>query len=179
MLLSPSLAYHDFDASAYLRNTGKEFRRVRLLRGLSRDELADLAGVHINTIGAVERGDYDLNSSTRCWILAALGTESLIMEPNLDRLEIAPVAADWQRADVQQLPESEIVRLTGATLRACRETHGLTLDDLAELSLIHRNSIWNIEQGLVSATSTCLHRLYRCLGVFRVRPRPPDWLELN
>jgi DNA-binding XRE family transcriptional regulator len=51
------------------------FNRVenlRVLRGLSRQELADLVGVHYQTIGYLERGEYSPSLGLALRISAAL-----------------------------------------------------------------------------------------------------------
>jgi len=54
-----------FNEREYLKATGAEFLRVRLLRGMTRESLSDLSGVHIETIGATERGEHDMSSTTK------------------------------------------------------------------------------------------------------------------
>lgn len=62
------------------RKTGKGrvdyFNRVRLLRterGMSRQALADLVDVHLQTIGYIERGQYNLSLGLALRLSEALG----------------------------------------------------------------------------------------------------------
>lgn len=40
---------------------GKKLREVRVKRGLSQERLADLANLHRNTVGALERGENNIS----------------------------------------------------------------------------------------------------------------------
>ncbi len=169
-----------FDREGYLKAVGADMKRARLERGLSREELADLAGVHPNTIGGVERGDHDVNSGTKCWILAALGARSVIMETDADFVELEDDESQYPRADVQAMADSEIVRIIGNAIRNRREGIGMSLDELARRSGVHRNTLWNIERGLVSCSGSSLHCIYIALGVRKATPLPAKLgLELD
>jgi len=161
-----------FDEKAYLKATGAEFQQARLARGLSREALAERSGVHINTIGALERGEHDVNSTTKCWILAALGCKSIIMEDQVDRVILHDDPAAYPRNDIQTMPDSIVVSIIGQALRDRRESLNATLGLVALRASVHENTLWNIERGLVSATGIHLHRIYRALGVCVVTPGP-------
>ena len=161
-----------FDEKAYLKATGAEFQQARLSRGMSRESLAERSGVHLNTISALERGAHDVNSTTKCWILAALGCKSLVMENLVDRIVLHDDPAAYPRSDIQSMPDSAVVRIIGQAIRERRETLDATLEDIATLADVHVNTLWNIERGLVSATGIHLHRIYRALGICVVTPEP-------
>ena len=40
---------------------GKRLRQIRVKRGLSQERLADLANLHRNTVGALERGENNIS----------------------------------------------------------------------------------------------------------------------
>lgn len=159
-----------FSDTLYLRRTGEEIKRCRLNRCLSRAELAKRACVHVNTIGAAERGDHDINSTTKCWILAALGTKSLIMDLHCDRIKLAVEHHLFPRTDIQARPDAEVVRIIGNAIREQREALGLSLDELALRSGVHSNTLWNIERGLVSGTGINIHCIYLALGIRKATP---------
>ncbi len=160
----------EFDSLCYLQRAGEEMKRRRVERGLTRNELARLACVHVNTIGSIERGEHDINSTTKCWILAALGTKSLIMEIHCDHIELAPERDLFPRTDIQSRPDAEVVRIIGNAIRIQREGLGLSLSELALNSGIHSNTLWNIERGLVSSTGINLHCIYLALGIRKATP---------
>lgn len=161
-----------FDEEGYLESCGAEFRRARLERGLTREALAELSGVHVNTIGAVERGDHDINGSTKCRLLAALGCKSVNMTDSYDEIVLHDDPGAFPRADIQEMPESLVVRIIGQAMRERRESLGLTLEDVAGRAGLHLNTLWNIERGLVSPMGIHIHRVYRALGVSVVTPSP-------
>lgn len=168
-----------FDLPAYLAAMGRETQRARAQRGLSRGELARLACVHENTVGVLERGTHDLNSSTRCRILAALGTRSLVIEDGWDRIELGGEQESFQRSDILTMQDASVVLIIGSKIRAARMAHGATLEEAAAAGGMHPNTLWNIESGLVSPQSHTLHRLYRALRVYRATPMPPNDLFLE
>lgn len=161
-----------FDEAMYLKSCGAEFRRARLERGLSREALSELSGVHVNTVGAVERGDHDVNGLTKCRLLAALGCLSLNMSDRVDEIVLHPDPEAFPRADIQAMPESLVVRIIGQAMRERRERAGLTLEQVAAAAGLHLNTLWNIERGLVSPMGVHIHRVYRALGVSVVTPSP-------
>ena len=56
---------------------GKRLREVRLEKGLTQEKLAAIAGLHINYVGSVERGERNI-SLINIWKLA----EALEIHPN-------------------------------------------------------------------------------------------------
>jgi transcriptional regulator with XRE-family HTH domain len=62
------------DPKIILKELGAEVRRRRKSLDLSQARLAQIAGVHVNVIGRLERGRYNPSLSVLCWIAAALDT---------------------------------------------------------------------------------------------------------
>ncbi|MBU0928592.1 MAG: helix-turn-helix domain-containing protein [Spirochaetes bacterium] len=161
-----------FDERAYLAACGAEYRRSRLERGLSREALAELADVHVNTVASVERGEHDMTSTTQCRLLAALGCRSLVLRDNVDIIVLHEGEEAFPRADIQRMPYASIIAIIGGSVRGRRESSGLTLEALASVSGMHANTLWNIERGLVCPKSSNIHRIYRALGISVVTPDP-------
>lgn len=161
-----------FEEKTYLQASGAEFKRARLARKLTREGLSELSGVHLNTIGATERGEHDINSTTKCRLLAALGCKSIVMDENVDFIVLHENLAAFPRTDIQAMPDACVVSIIGQALRDRRNSLGATLEQVAARSGIHTNTLWNIELGLVSPTGIHLHRIYRALGVAIVTPDP-------
>lgn len=158
------------DDAEYLVTIGHEFQRARIARGLSREELAWAAGVHVNTISIIERGERDISVMTQKSILAALGCVGL--EILSDRLIIIldEKPGSIARIDIQAMPESMIIELVGNALHEARTRSGLSLEELALRVGVHRNSLWNYEHGLVVPCCLVVYRLYWILGISRVSP---------
>lgn len=161
-----------FKESDFLRETGLEFRQARLLRGLSREALAEAAGVHTNTVAAFERGERDVNSATQCWILASLGCRTLILEDSVYRIVLGLGPEDYPRSDIQRMPYATIIDMMGRSIRELRAEAGLSLEHLSGAAGVHLNTLWNIERGLVCPMSAHVYRIYRALGVTAVTPGP-------
>ena len=62
------------DSKSILVELGTEVHRRRKSLGLSQARLAQLAQVHANVIGRIERGTYNPTVTVLCRIAAALGT---------------------------------------------------------------------------------------------------------
>ena len=157
-----------FDAAVFLEASGEEFRRVRIERGLSRETLAERAGVHPNTIGVAERGDRDLAAITQTRFLLALGCERLALSTE----GVIAVLGD-ERAGLEHfrtLRDPAFARLIGVAIRTRRLSFGLSLDEVALEAGLHRNTLWNIERGLVLAGGLNLYRIYLSLGVRALVP---------
>jgi transcriptional regulator with XRE-family HTH domain len=60
-----------------LRKIGKNIRQARVKAGLTQECLAELAGVHVQTIGAIEHGDFPFAVTT-----FALVSQFLETSPN-------------------------------------------------------------------------------------------------
>ena len=62
------------DTKKVLKGLGAEVRRRRKSLDLTQVRLAQIAQVHANVIGRLERGIYNPSLTILCWIAAALDT---------------------------------------------------------------------------------------------------------
>lgn len=159
------------EAQTFLRSFAFETKQARLFWGLSRDQLAEIAKVHVNTIGMMERGDRDLNSLSQTRILMALGCEKVQLDTDGLHFSIRSFGPYNCNEAVLGIPVSEIARGMGADIHTLRLAQGLSLTDVAIKAGLHLNTVWNCELGLVSPTGYSWYRLLCALGVALVKPR--------
>jgi len=147
----------------YLSSFAGDIRRIRKFYGFSREELAERAGIHPNTVAVAERGERDLNTITQTRLFAALGCREVRLCDGC--LDLSFAEQFCCRADILALDEPYIIRCIGEMVRRKRLALDLTLEDLASLTGLHLNSLWNCENGLVIPKGNTLVRLYQALGI--------------
>lgn len=59
--------------SVVVTRLGERIRRLRKLKGMSQEQLAEIAGIHTNYVGQVERGEKNLTIDTLQKIVEGLG----------------------------------------------------------------------------------------------------------
>ncbi len=150
---------------------GREIRRVREKRGYSREKMAELCGLHVNTIGGIERGERDVSSLSQTWIFAALGCRAIRVHPHYDQILLEDVP-DYICRDVLVMKQPSIVAMVGDFIRENRLYRNMDLSVTAEKAGIHTNTLWNIEKGLVIATGANLHHIYLALGIEEINASP-------
>lgn len=73
-----------------LKKIGKQFKIARVSQGLTLEELADRSGVSYGTVGAIERGAYDVSLTKLDQVSRALDSSLEInLTTNKDNLIIA------------------------------------------------------------------------------------------
>jgi transcriptional regulator with XRE-family HTH domain len=145
-----------------LRFSGSFIAELRLSRGLSREGLSMATGLHVNTIANIERGRVDPS-----FLAVSLAFLHLDCPYVLVRKEgLIPVAGSMRTpaAGLRASP-SDIVLKTGRRFRERRTALGLTLEEVARLSGIHRNTLWNLEHGLTVSSISNTHRILSALDV--------------
>lgn len=176
MDLSRSRGGRAFDEAGFLAACGLAVRDARKGFGLSREALSDRADVSVAAIGAMERGERALSVTAHTRILLTLGCMHVTLSDEGPAFGIDANAAPAGR--LLALPPSTIVRYIGGAIQERRTANGLSLEELGGLAGVHRNTIWNIEQGLVLANGMTLYRLYLALDVAELEPAG-DSLRLN
>jgi len=153
----------------YLGALGEEIHRIRRLQGFSIEKLSDLAGLHPNTVAGLEHGKTDISLVTNARIMAALGCTRFRIDVEAFSFDVRELQDLMSRQKILSLPASLIVHMTGTTIAAERKKRHLTLEDLSDLSGIHRNTLWNIEKGLVNPSLFHLYKIHKSLTF--------QWLE--
>ncbi len=147
----------------YLLSFASDVRRIRREYGFSCEELAERAGIHPNTVAVAERAERDLNTITQTRIFAALGCREVRLSNRY--LDLSFSEEFCARSDLLALDEPFIIRCIGETVRKKRQSSGLTLQEVSNLTCLHINSLWNCENGLVIPKEYTLVRLYNALGI--------------
>jgi transcriptional regulator with XRE-family HTH domain len=153
-----------------LREIGACITAVRKKTGITQAELAERARIHVNTMSNLERGLGDPSVTVLSLILTQLGCPGLEINksgfhpwsPTIDPCEII---------QANPLMPSFIASEIGAKICDRRLSLGLTQQELAEEAYIHPNTIWNIENGLVDASSFTIYRLYLSLGTSCIKAK--------
>jgi len=148
----------------YLEVMGEEIHRIRKLQGISIEKLSDLTGLHPNTIAGAEHGKTDISLVTNARIMAALGCTRFRVGECAFSFEIRELNDFTALRKVLDLPASLIVHMTGKTITGGRKKGSLSLEELSDLSGIHRNTLWNIEKGLVNPSLFHLYKIHRSLS---------------
>jgi len=147
---------------------GGEFRRIRREQRLSLEALAERAGLHRNTISSLERGQSDISLVSNARLMAALSCISFRVGDTSFAYEAAEPGGSPECRSLLRLSGSAIVFMTGRTIHEERIRLGVTLEELAEQAGIHRNTLWNIEKGLVNPSLFCLFQIHRHLNITRM-----------
>ena len=93
-----------------LESIGRNIRKVRLMRNLRHEDLAEMAGLSINYVGALERGQKIPSLETFILILNALEVSSDMV---LSNLLVEKHQADASRLmdQMQDLPAHDVERI--------------------------------------------------------------------
>lgn len=144
---------------------GSRIAVIRKLHGLSRLEMADIAGLHVNTVVNLERGFVDGSILAVSLLILNLGCEGVAVTgsgfepivPAANRIGNVFPGLTTNKA----LMAAEI----GEVVRRRRLDLGATLEQIASRAGIHRNTLSNVEKGLVAPSIATTYRIYRSLDV--------------
>jgi len=148
-----------------LRCSGAYITSIRRSAGLSRDDLADLAGLHANTIANIERGSCDPSVLAISQIYVRLGCSGVHIEGDGFYPEPPSPGVEGPRYLGLDVPSAQMALVMGARVRERRESIGCSLDELSGESGVHANTIWNFEHGLVAPSLSTTYKIYKALGV--------------
>lgn len=143
---------------------------VRKKARLSQAELAERGRIHVNTLSNLERGRGDPSVTVLSLILTQLGCPGLeIDETGFHPWEPTFDARGFIPGD--PLLPSYIASEIGAKICERRVFCGFSQQELAEAARIHSNTVWNIENGLVDASTFVIYRLYLSLGTSYIKAK--------
>ncbi len=150
-----------------LRFVGGEIAAKRRERGLTQEDLSWVSGIHRTTVSLIERGACDASVNTLSYLYFQLDCTGVVV----DRLGIVPELegrAPTPPHALTGLSAAAMVYILGNLVRARRSLMGLRLGEVARISGLHLNSVWNFEKGLVCPTISSYFRVLRALEVSRV-----------
>lgn len=151
-----------------LHSCGERIADFRRGFGLSQYELAELAGLHPNTIANIERGEVDPSVLVANRVFVNLGCPGiLVRDDGFEPLRPVSGLPAIPFPNMKTTPAC-MAMVMGERVRNRRLCLGLSLDEVARSSGLHLNTVWNFERGLVSPALSTTYRLYRALGVSSV-----------
>jgi transcriptional regulator with XRE-family HTH domain len=158
----------DQELRCELAEFGSKLAELRKIQGLSRLDLADIAGVHESTVANIERGLVDCSIIAVSLILMNLGCEGVAVGDHV----FDPVYRERSKAGIVfpglTTNRALMAATIGKAVRQRRLELGLSKEEISCMSGIHRNTIGNVELGLVAPSVCTTYRLYRSLQVKRV-----------
>lgn len=85
----------------HFKKLGAYIRKTRKKKGISRERLVELSGVHLNTIGRIERGEVDSPLSIWAAVFLALDLNMALILRYLKRLSVdsAPLMLETDGED--------------------------------------------------------------------------------
>jgi transcriptional regulator with XRE-family HTH domain len=153
------------EAERILFVSGGELEAMRRSQGLSRPDLAELTGLHRNTIANVERGLGDCSILAMSLMQVHLRARGVTV--GKEGFLLCPPPAGDPRYPYPHLvvPPSAMIGEMGRRVRQLRIERGMSISELAEAARVHRNTVWNFERGLAAPSATFIHSVYSLLGV--------------
>lgn len=151
------------DVDRILFVSGGELAALRRHRGLSQADLAELTGLHKNTIANIEKGTADASVLAMSLMQIHLRASGVFVERDC----FVPCPDEGPEYPYPNLvvPPAIMARVMGSSIRLRRLERKTSLASLAEATGLHCNTIWNFEHGLVASSVSTTYLLFRALGV--------------
>lgn len=149
-----------FNPENYLHSFGAIVLRLRKELGFSQEYCAEIAGVHRNTINAVERGCIDLTCGTMTNLCLSLGVEHIAIDYFNKSLHCNKTGPSHPL-----FPEAMVYESLGSFIESLRGEHGISRETLSDRIGIHRSTIARMENAKTATRASALLRLYRYFGI--------------
>jgi transcriptional regulator with XRE-family HTH domain len=154
---------------AMLRSSGSAIASIRKAEGYSQAQLAELTGVHPNTVANIERGLVDPSVMCLNYIyiqLRCLGID--VRDGGFSPIAPLPDDPSLPFPNLANISPGDMISVMGNRVVERRKAMGLSLKDLAGEAGVHPNTLWNFENGLVIPSASTIYSVYKALGVEQV-----------
>lgn len=148
-----------------LRVSGGELAILRRSQGLSQADLAELTGLHRNTITNIERGVKDASVLAMSLVQLHLRAGGVFVEREGFYPSPHPAGSAAYPYPELLIAPPAMVSAMGDRVRRRRLDLGLSLHALASACGVHVNTIWNFERGLVAPSVSTTYLVYSNLQV--------------
>jgi transcriptional regulator with XRE-family HTH domain len=152
-----------------IRASGASIASIRKAEGYSQAQLADLAGVHQNTIANIERGVVDPSVLALNFIYLKLRCQGIeISDEGFSPILSPSGSRELPFPKLALTSPGAMILAMGRSVSAWRQARDMSLKDLAGEAGVHVNTLWNFENGLVVPSTSTIYSVYRALDVSRV-----------
>jgi transcriptional regulator with XRE-family HTH domain len=148
-----------------LKEFGYRIESLRKLHGLSRLDMAEISGLHPNTVANIERGVVDGSIVAASRILIYLGCEGVYVTDRGFELIFTEGTPPGNYYPGLRTSKAYIAATIGDVVKRRRLGLDASITDIAELAGVHRNTLANVELGLVEPSISTVYRIYRSLDV--------------
>jgi transcriptional regulator with XRE-family HTH domain len=155
------------ESGRLLISLGTMIREQRRAAGHSQEHLAELAGLHRNSLNAIERGSQDAEAVSLTNTIQVLGILAFKLDYETGSVRCTAVGPPGHPVD-----PAIYARALGRGLRQLRMAAAVSRERLATACGIHRNTIERIENARCRVTLPTLIALYRHFGVTEFRRSP-------
>jgi len=148
-----------------LKEFGSRIESLRKFHGINRMDMAYISGLHPNTIANIEHGSVDGSIVAASRILIHLGCKGVYVTDRGFEIIFSEGTPPKNYYPGLKTSKAYIASTIGDVVRRRRLGMDAAITDIAELAGVHRNTLSNIEQGLVEPSISTAYRIYRSLDV--------------
>ena len=154
--------------------SGEALKKLRLQRGLTQQDVADVMGVTKSTISKYEKGLRNLSADHIEKLSGLFGADRLYISTGKSReelLEIIGKPSNPEDNDGGMYPQAidkrlrPVAQMVGARLKVERLRRGFPLQALAELTGLEEKRLKKYESGEILPGNITLVHISRCLGI--------------
>jgi transcriptional regulator with XRE-family HTH domain len=139
---------------------GQSLKEKRLLLNISQDELSSNSGLHRTYVSQVENGKRNISLENLFVLAQALRCEASDLIPDL-RIQFKK--AKKESLEISNQEKSELRRGFGTTVKAKRHVLGISQEELAARSGLHRGCINKVEKGAQNISLDNIYMLAKAL----------------